>query len=215
MLRRLFGGRSKAESPPRQATHAWELQVGDFVKFGFVAPHGLSQAELQVAAVHALDLGGPQKIRRVITLDGGAEGRYSLWQDERSALAVAHEINRPVVERLFDVDEFARLFDPDQSPNLTLHRRQELPELEGWTTSVYRQEAAEQAYRHARDPALTTIDDQLGAGRRRVRSFSAGWRSAPLRRRSRRARRRSDRCDVDRHRVRIDRRGDVVGVSLA
>ena len=163
MLRRLFGGRSKAESPPRQATHAWELQVGDFVKFGFVAPHGLSQAELQVAAVHALDLGGPQKIRRVITLDGGAEGRYSLWQDERSALAVAHEINRPVVERLFDVDEFARLFDPDQSPNLTLHRRQELPELEGWTTSVYRQEAAEQAYRHARDPALTTIDDQLGA----------------------------------------------------
>ena len=150
MLRRLFG--RKEEPPPRRAAHAWELRSGDFVKFGFVAPYGLSQAELQVVSVHALDLGGPGKIRRVLGLDGGRE----LWRDERGALAVALEIQRPTVKRLFDLDEFARLFDPDEPPNLTLKRRRELPELEGWTAPVYRQEAADQGYRHEGDPGSAT-----------------------------------------------------------
>lgn len=150
MLRRLFG--RKEEPPPRRAAHAWELRSGDFVKFGFVAPHGLSQAELQVVSVHALDLGGSGKIRRVLGLGGGRE----LWRDERGALAVALEIQRPTVERLFDLDEFARLFDSDEPPNLTLNRRRELPELEGWTAPVYRQEAALQAYRHEGDPGSAT-----------------------------------------------------------
>ena len=150
MLRRLFG--RKEEPPPRRAAHAWELRSGDFVKFGFVAPHGLSQAELQVVSVHALDLGGPGKIRRVQGLGGGR----ALWRDERGALAVALEIQRPTVERLFDLDEFARLFDSDEPPNLTLNRRRELPELEGWTAPIYRQEAALQAYRHEGDPGSAT-----------------------------------------------------------
>ena len=152
MLRRLFGRRE--EPPPRRAAHAWELRSGDFVKFGFVAPRGLSQAELQIVSVHALDLGGSGKIRRVLGLDGG--GRRELWRDERDTLAVALEIQRPTVERLFDLDEFARLFDPDEPPNLTLHRRRESPELEGWTAPVYRQEAALQAYRHKGDPGSAT-----------------------------------------------------------
>ena len=150
MLRRLFG--RKEEPPPRRAAHAWELRSGDFVKFGFVAPHGLSQAELQVVSVHALDLGGPGKIRRVLGLGGGR----ALWRDERGALAVAIEIQRPTVDRLFDLDEFARLFDSDEPPNLTLNRRRELPELEGWTAPIYRQEAALQAYRHEGDPGSAT-----------------------------------------------------------
>ena len=150
MLRRLFG--RKEEPPPRRAAHAWELRSGDFVKFGFVAPHGLSQAELQVVSVHAVELGGSGKIRRVLGLGGGRE----LWRDERGALAVALEIQRPTVERLFDLDEFARLFDSDEPPNLTLNRRRELPELEGWTAPVYRQEAALQAYRHEGDPGSAT-----------------------------------------------------------
>ncbi len=150
MLRRLFG--RKEEPPPRQAAHAWDLRSGDFVKFGFVAPHGLSQAELQVASVHALDLGGAGKIRRVLGFDGGRE----LWRDERDTLAVALRIQRPTVKRLFDLDKFARLFDPDEPPNLTLKRRRELPELEGWTAPVYRQEAAHQGYRHEGDPGSAT-----------------------------------------------------------
>ena len=154
MLRRLFGRRE--EPSPRRADHAWELRSGDFVKFGFVAPQGLSQAELKVISVHAVDLGGPGKIRRVLTLDGGEAGRHEIWRDERDTLAVALEVQRPTVERLFDLDEFARLFDPDEPPSLTLHRRRELPELEGWTAPVYRQEAADQAYRHKGDPGSAT-----------------------------------------------------------
>lgn len=162
MLRRLFGRRAGGDAgdAPRRADEPWELRAGDFLKFGYVAPHGLSQAELQVASAHALDLGGPGKTRRVLTLDGGAAGRYGLWRDERGALALALEIQRPTVERLFDLDEFALLFDPDRPPDLVLHRRRELAELEGWTAPVYRQEAALQAYRQEGDP--TTADDEGG-----------------------------------------------------
>ena len=159
MLRRLFGGGSKDKDKARKVEHAWDLSAGDFLKFGFVAPHGLSTVEARVASVRAIDLGGPHKVRRVLTLDDG--GGYDMWRDDDGALALARTIGRPDVERLFDLDEFARLFDPDEPANLVLHRRAELPEFEGWTTEIYRQEAALQAYHHEQDPAVTKIDTTL------------------------------------------------------
>ena len=161
MFRRLFGGGSKDEAPARQVEHAWDLRAGDFVKLGLVAPQGLSAAELQVTSVHAADLGGGHKVRRVLTLEGGGGGRYTLWKGEGGALALGLEIQRPLVERLFDIDEFGRLFDHEEPPNLTLHRQSEPPELDGWTASLYRQEAALQAYWQPQDPALTSIDSTL------------------------------------------------------
>ena len=157
MFRRLFGGGAKDETPAAKPGHPWELRPGDFLKFGFVAPQGLARAERQASAVHALDLGG--RVRRVVALEG--DGDFFLWRDDGGALALGRTIQRPVVEVLFDIDQFARLFDPDEPPNLTLQRRREPPDLAGWTAPVYRQEAACQAYRHRRDPALAPVDATL------------------------------------------------------
>ncbi len=160
MFRGLFGRGSKDKPAERTVEHAWDLRKGDFLKLALTAPHGLSAAELQVASVHAVDFGGPHKARRVITLEGAGD-RYALWRDEGDALALQRTIERSMVERLFDLDDFARLFDPDESPNLVLDRLAEPPELDGWTAPVYRQEAAHQAYLHRHDPALTAITTDL------------------------------------------------------
>ncbi len=160
MFRRLFGGRSNEKSPAREVSDAWDLRPGDFLKFGYAAPEGLSDAELQVIKVHALDLGGAGRVRRVLTLDGDG-GEFMLWRGEDGKLALARELRRKQVEQLFDFDQFARLFDHDETPNLVLERTSELTELDGWTTSLYRQEAAQEAYVQDHDPANTEFDGAM------------------------------------------------------
>ncbi len=157
MFRRLFGGRSDDKAPAREVSQAWDLRPGDFLKMGYAAPEGLSDAELQVKKVHALALGGAGRVRRVLTLDGGG-GKFMLWRGEGDKLALARDLGRKQVERLFDIDEFARLFDHDETPNLVLERQSEAAGLDGWTTSLYRQEAAQEAYIQDHDPADVTFD---------------------------------------------------------
>lgn len=159
MFRKLFGG--GGDQPPPPAEHPWELEPGDFLKLGFTAPEGLSAQELQIASVHALDLGGPQQVRRVLVADNAAGDRFMLWRADGGQVAFAREVLRPMVEKIFDIDEFARLFDPDEPPNHSLSRSAEPLELEGWTTPVYRQEGAQEAYRHMVDPDQTSVGTEL------------------------------------------------------
>ncbi len=158
MFGRLFGGRGKDAAAPA-ASHACDLSPGGFFKLGFVAPEGLARAELQVTGVHAIDLGSA--MRRVLTVDAMALGRLEMWRGERGAIALARPVGRPDVGRLFDLDQFARLFDPDEPANLVLDRIAEPAGFEGWTAPAYRQEAAQEAYRHDADPATAAIGSTL------------------------------------------------------
>ncbi len=162
MLGRLFGSRGK-DAPAPTVGHACDLSPGGFVKLGFVAPEELAQAELQVTGIHALDLGGT--VRRVLAVEAMTLRRLEMWRGERGTIAIGRPIDRPDVERLFDLESFARLFDPDEPPNLTLDRISEPPGFEGWTAPIYRQEAAREAYRHDTDPATArigaTLDDDV------------------------------------------------------
>lgn len=159
MFRKLFGG-GGGEDPPPPAEHPWELKPGDFLKLGFTAPEGLSAKELQITGVHALDL-GPQLKRRVLEAETGSGVRFLLWKGDSGEVAIAREVLRPMVERLFDMDEFGPIFDADEPPDHVLNRQSEPSELEGWTTAVYRQEGAQEAYRHNVDPAETKISSDL------------------------------------------------------
>ena len=157
MFRRLFGGRADDKAPAREVSHAWDLGPGDFLKMGYTAPEGLSDAELQVTKVHALDLGGAGRVRRVLTIDGGG-AEFMLWRGEDGGLALARELKRKQVETLFDIDQFAGLFDHDETPNLVLERKSAPGGLDGWTASLYRQEAAQEAYIQDHDPAAVAFD---------------------------------------------------------
>lgn len=158
MFSRLFGGRDR-EAPAPAVSHACDLGPGGFVKLGLVAPEGLAGAELQVTGIHALDPGGA--IRRVLAVESMTLGGLEMWRGERGTIAIARQVDRPVVENLFDLDSFARLFDPDEPANVALKRIGEPPGFEGWTAPTYRQEAAREAYRHDADPATSPIGDAL------------------------------------------------------
>ena len=160
MLRGLFRRGRDRRDEARSPAHAWELRPGDFLKLALIAPEGLSGAELQVTAVHAVDFGGAGKVRRVLTLDG-PDGPVTLWREGHDKLAIGREVLRADVERLFDIDVFATLFDSDGPGVLTLERRGEPPGLEGWTTPVYRQEGGSVAYLHHQDPDQSKIDATL------------------------------------------------------
>ena len=95
-------------------------------------------------------------------------GRLEMWRGEREALALARLVARPDVERLFDLETFTRLFDPDEAANLVLKRIGQPAGFEGWTAETYRQEAAQEAYLHDADPETTSIGDTLDDG---VRMF--------------------------------------------
>ena len=161
MLGRLFGRRDGPETAAGPAEHACDLRPGGFLRLGFVAPEGLARAELEVRGVHALDLSGG--VRRVLTVEALTLGQLLMWRGERGTVAMGRPVDRPDVERLFDLGEFARLFDLDGAGNLALDRRAEPPEFAGWTAPVYRQEAAHEAVRRDADPL--SGDPGAGAGR--------------------------------------------------
>lgn len=158
MFGRLFGRREEPEDAAPPAAHAWDLGPGSFLRLGFVAPEGLARAELEVRGVHALDLSG--SVRRVLTVEALALGRLLMWHGERGAVAMGRPVDRPDVERLFDLGEFARLFDLDGAGNLVLNRIAEPADFAGWTAPVYRQEAAHEAFRREADP----LSGESGAG---------------------------------------------------
>ena len=160
MFRKLFGA-GGGETPPPAPEYPWELKSGDFLKLRVTAPEGLSAEELQVVSVHALDLGGPHMDRRVLTAETGDGAQYLLWKSDDGQVAFAREILRPVVEQVFDVEEIGALFEQDGSSLPILNRRAEPLELAGWTTALYRQEVAIEAYRHNHDPKKTEIGSDL------------------------------------------------------
>ncbi len=100
-------------------------------------------------------------VRRVLALETGSGDRFLMWKSDDGQVAFAREVLRPVVERIFDVDEFGRLFDPDEAANVALDRRADPPELAGWTTETYRQEAAIEAYRQMVDPTETKVSNEM------------------------------------------------------
>ena len=100
-------------------------------------------------------------VRRVLTAETGDGARFLLWKSDDGQVAFAREILRLVVEQVFDVEEIGALFEQDGSSLPTLNRRAEPPELAGWTTTLYRQEVAIEAYRHDHDPKKTEIGSDL------------------------------------------------------
>lgn len=158
MFGKLFGGRGK-DKPAPAVEHPCDLAPGGFLKLGFVAPEGLVQAELQVTGVHAIDLGSA--VRRVLTVEALGLGKLQMWRGERGTIAFSRPVDRPDVEKLFDIGEFSRLFDLDEPANVVLDRLAEPAGFEGWTARAYRQEAAQEAYRHDADPTVTTIGADL------------------------------------------------------
>ena len=150
----IFGGDvARDNAPPPQALNAQTLQIGNIVKFGFAAQAGLSNQRCRVVGVKTYDLGGDAKKKGVLLLEG-SEADFSLAvvkQGHRDFLEVGISILPAHVKELFDLEEFARIFDPEVEAPVTLERLNEPESLAGWTGGVYYQELGHQAYISSED----------------------------------------------------------------
>lgn len=145
----IFGGDVARDlAPPAQALSVHTLQIGNIVKFGFAAQVGLSNQRCRVAGVNTYDLGGDAK-KKVVLLLESSDSDLSLAvvkQGHRELLEIGIRVLPEQVKQLFDLEEFARIFDPEVETPVTLERVAEPESVAGWTGAVYYQELGHQAY---------------------------------------------------------------------
>lgn len=155
---------SKDKTVTRVLDHPRDLDMGDIIKFQFLAQSDISNKQFEISAVNTYDF-EDRKLTEY-TLTGDTKDAIYLIVDEtgdESFLSLSKKIQRPDVEKLFDMDQFSELFDNED--HSILNRQNEPDYLSGWTTTQYRQEIfAEGGYYHKGDYRNKTIPEEESAG---------------------------------------------------
>ena len=150
MFNKWFG--RKDDKPARQLTHPQQLQVGDIIQLddSFALPAQLRGQQLEVTQVNTYEYEHHRQPEWVLRGTGKELLFLALEKDDEEQLVFSIKIKRDQVDRLFDLDNFAELFD--EPGNCVLTRTGELDELSGWYADTYRQdEFARFGYFHQRD----------------------------------------------------------------
>jgi len=149
LFKAVFSKTDKTET--RVLNHPRDLNTGDIIKFQYLPQSDLSNSQFEVSNVNTYDF-EDRKLTE-FSLKGGTKANIHLIVDETGDdpfLSVSKKLQRPDVEQLFDLDEFAELFDSED--HSILNRLKEPENLAGWTTKQYRQEIyAEGGYYHKGD----------------------------------------------------------------
>nr|VFK52929.1 MAG: hypothetical protein BECKTUN1418F_GA0071002_10157 [Candidatus Kentron sp. TUN]VFK53495.1 MAG: hypothetical protein BECKTUN1418E_GA0071001_10178 [Candidatus Kentron sp. TUN] len=167
ILKNLFRSvRKDTEDTPRVLEHPGDLQLGDIVKFGFAGQGGISNQSLRVEDINTCDLGGEKHKKTLFTLQGtDSHMRLAVvdqGQGERVEIGTA--VFPEDVERIFDMDAFIDLLDPETGVHHILERIKEPKRLTGWIGPVYRQEAGHNAYYHTGDYRYRQLPDSEEEG---------------------------------------------------
>ncbi|MBF0626014.1 MAG: hypothetical protein HQL82_14555 [Magnetococcales bacterium] len=126
-LRQLFKGR--IDSP--QA-----LRIRDSVHFGPMPVASLDGLRLRVTEINTRQADHRRSPVFTLTHESGLRLFMHVQGDAETPLVVSQRVERSEVSRLFDLAQFARLFEDKDGP-LTLDRREEPDTLAGWTVPRY------------------------------------------------------------------------------
>lgn len=143
---------NKDSIEPRQLSQAKDLMIKDIIIFSdsFALPENLRNNQFQVANINTHEFEHKQ-----ITewqLDGAANQQIylSLEQGKQQYLKLTMKISDSCVEALFNLDEFAEVFEAPG--NALLSRLSETSETTGWTSEQYQQTSfAQMGYFHRLD----------------------------------------------------------------
>lgn len=158
--------RTKKDPESRQLDHPRDLLEGDLVNItdSYALPAQLRGGSFKVVAVATYQF--EYEFETNFSLEGQDDCRLDLLiekEDGRERAALSLSISRDVVEQLFDVDQFAEIFDEELQTVLEL--QQEPEELAGWTAPTYRQQScAERGYYYQQDYRGSTPPDEEGEG---------------------------------------------------
>lgn len=149
----LFG---KKEAPKRVLDHPTKLLKGDMISLddSFALPGQLRGQQLRVEAIHTYEYEGSQSSEFLLRGNSGEAIFLSYVEDDDSYLSFSIKINRDRVEQLFDLEEFATIFEEEGQASLKpLSLAAELDtQFQQWLSDEYHQvESACFGYFHRED----------------------------------------------------------------
>lgn len=149
-LKSLFS--SNQESTERSLNSVEQLRQGDAVEFSdsFALPENLRKQSFTVKQVNTYQY--ERSVSNEFVLQGNTPDLVylSYEKDDEEWLNVTIKVNRNLVEQLFDLDNFADIFEPDSSSELAL--KQELADFHNWLAPIYFQHTnAQRGYYYDKD----------------------------------------------------------------
>lgn len=136
----LFG---KKEAPKRQLDHPNKLNKGDMISLddSFALPMQLRGQQLRVETVNTYEYKRKQFAEWVLKGHSNEAVFLSLDEDDETYLSLSIKVTRDQVEELFDLDEFANIFEEPGKAQLTTHSlKGELADLlDNWYADAYHQ----------------------------------------------------------------------------
>ncbi len=147
-LKRLFN----KQEDERQVNSAEELKVKDIIVLtdSFALPESLRTKQFQVSAINCYEFENNTQTEWVLQGENNLELYLTIEKDDRTYLKFALKIQHQDVESLFDLDQFATLFDEPGEAFLDKKSDSEL--TSGWSSPQYQQNVfAKVGYFHRKD----------------------------------------------------------------
>ncbi|MBA6397041.1 hypothetical protein [Colwellia sp. BRX10-4] len=147
-LKRLF----KKKEDERQVNSAEELKIKDIIVLtdSFALPESLRKQQFQVSAINCYEFENNTQTEWVLQGANNLELYLTIESDDKTYLKFALKIQHQDIESLFDLDEFATIFD--EPGEAFLERKSDSLLTSGWSSPQYQQQVfAKVGYFHRRD----------------------------------------------------------------
>lgn len=168
-LKGIFASKDKVA---RVLKHPQDLQIGDLVRFKLYAPKPLPGQLFELKSINTYDYNSSTETEFVLRSPSNDTVFLTISEnDSGTSVQISRRITRDIVEKIFDLGEFARVFDIPPDEGAVRIKRQINPdeddsplnELSGWTAAQYtRSEFSVGGYFYEGDYRKTAIPSNPG-----------------------------------------------------
>jgi hypothetical protein len=158
-LKRLF----KKQEDERQVNSADELKIKDIIVLtdSFALPEALRTQQFQVSAINCYEFESNTQTEWVLQGENNLELYLTIEKDDQTFLKFALKIQHEDIESLFDLDEFATVFD--EPGEAFLERKSDSSLTSGWSSSQYQQQVfSKVGYFHRKDNRTESLSAYEG-----------------------------------------------------
>ncbi|WP_395373847.1 hypothetical protein [Marinicella sp. W31] len=131
--------RKKDTQDERKVNHPNDLQIGDMIDFKprSIIPPDLHGVTLIVKSINTYQYAERTVTEFMLATDTENISMCCAEYDDGEWVTIGKEVSRAQVLDLFNADDFALLFDPDEYANLQVNKVDET--LDGWVADSYHQ----------------------------------------------------------------------------
>jgi hypothetical protein len=159
-LKRLF----KKQEDERQVNSADELKIKDIIVLtdSFALPEALRTQQFQVSAINCYEFESNTQTEWVLQGENNLELYLTIEKDDQTYLKFALKIQHEDIESLFDLDEFATVFD--EPGEAFLERKSDSSLTSGWSSAQYQQNVfSKVGYFHRKDNRSESLSTYEGS----------------------------------------------------